>query len=308
MFETPSMKLLNTPSISRNSQEYNLALQFSIHDEDFYHFMRGVDDYNIEYINKKSEDWFNSNFSKQTISEFYTSCIANMIDKDIEIPYINMDVSKNCNIYQGKSKVPFNKLKKNMDISLVVELKGLKFLKKKLITNWSVLQVNIVDKVNLTNFLNNNSYHKDQVIDDEIVNELANVVNSHNKKNVNNKELSLTEKKIKKKKKQSTNISISSINYSGKNTNSNDDNSNYNYDNNKEVEIETDKDSNIEDFFTNKDIILENQAYNNTETNSNSLNNNDDLNVIKNGNNSDMLMKMKMKMKMMMLMLMMMMM
>ena len=178
IFETPVMSVFGAPIETSTDMELNL--QFSVNDEKFYNFIRAIDEYNIDYIHKHSEDWFETQFSRSIILEFYESCIHNWLDekKNIEIPFIKLIIPKDkLSKLIGDSKITdWNHIHKHIQLSCLIELKGLYFLKQRLIMDLNIQKINIQDngRVNLTKHLNKHkNAFRNNVIDDEMVNELA---------------------------------------------------------------------------------------------------------------------------------------
>lgn len=183
LFKIPKMRLFSDSiSLNRNNDSLELDLQFSVNDKNFYDFIVNIDSENIEIIYENSMEWFRNDFSRNVILDFYKSSIFNSDQGDIEIPYfkVGIDIDSDNNplcVINGVNKL--SEIRKDSEISGILQLKGLTFLKKHLITDWKLIEINVInDKINLTKFLINNQipqgndYNKN-VIDDEIVKQLA---------------------------------------------------------------------------------------------------------------------------------------
>lgn len=179
---TPLMKILETPEVVDNNLE--LKLQFSVNDKDFFDLISQLDLYNIEYIYQNSNKWFQNTFTRDIVNEFYESRIYNSIDdtNNMEIPYLFVKLpldEDSIIVDDDNNPFTFDKLKKNMQIKCVLDIKGLVFLKKRVIADINTQNINIQtrSRVNLTNYLmeNQNKVETKDVIDRAMVNELAKV-------------------------------------------------------------------------------------------------------------------------------------
>ena len=176
IFESPKMKVIELP----NKNNSNLSLQFNINDKEFYDFIQFIDFFNINYIYKNSKKWFDIEYKKDVIKDFYNFFILEYKTNENNIPFIRFNISENdlnnINIYDSnKKKLNWDNIDINNEISIILEYTGLIFSKKDLLPCWNILQIKKNNGlINLTDLLDINKVkNKEKVIDDEMINELS---------------------------------------------------------------------------------------------------------------------------------------
>lgn len=156
LFQTPI--LLNVSDTNIVDNECKLELSIYKEDLSFIHFLDNIDKFNIETIYKNSKEWFDEEFSISDIKSFYIKTIKeNKVSFNIPIN----NNTPNINIYNNKrQKIDFTQITNGLNIICILELKGLKFLKQKVVCDWDIIQIKAdinIKSLNLTKILLNKS-------------------------------------------------------------------------------------------------------------------------------------------------------
>ena len=156
LFQTPI--LLNVSDTNIVDNECKLELSIYKDDLSFIHFLDNIDKFNIETIYKNSKEWFDEEFSISDIKSFYIKTIKeNKVSFNIPIN----NNTPNINIYNNKrQKIDFTQITNGLNIICILELKGLKFLKQKVVCDWDIIQIKAdinIKSLNLTKILLNKS-------------------------------------------------------------------------------------------------------------------------------------------------------
>lgn len=137
--KTPLFKY--TDEIIKTESKTFLNLEFDEYNIDFYNFLCNLDEFMIKKINENSLEWFGKVFPVDVIEEFFTSIL-----KHKHVPKIKINVPSNNKNTESYTITDTNNnkietFKNNEKISVILKFIGLKFLKQKVISEWSVQQI-----------------------------------------------------------------------------------------------------------------------------------------------------------------------
>ena len=163
LFTTPKM---NCGSIIHNKDYTILELEFNKNQWNFYTFFHNLDEKNIISINNNSEEWFKQKFPIDVLDDFYQSNIR--IKKNSDAPILRIKIKnkniKNLNTNLGE-KIIISDLKENCNIIINFKLKGLVFLKQRVLCEWEITDLIAYDlnicKESFKNIFKDNNFSDD---------------------------------------------------------------------------------------------------------------------------------------------------
>lgn len=146
-------KLLNNNGMIKNDNRAYIDLEFG-ENNDFYDFMCNLDESCINAIHINSENWFNKEFPKDIIEEFYLGPLKHKAKPKLKMKIPLSKQSIDCLVYDNVGNCTQD-IGVNNSIICVLQFIGLKFLKQQVIAEWRPIQIktsNII-QVQTKNFL-----------------------------------------------------------------------------------------------------------------------------------------------------------
>lgn len=161
-------KLINSNGIVKNENRAYVELEFG-DNQDFYNFMCNLDETCISSIHEKSEDWFNKQFPKDIVEEFYLGPLKHKGEPKIKLKVPLSKSSIDCLIYDNVGNCTQD-LGVNNSIICVLHFIGLKFLKQQVIAEWVPIQIKTSDILNVkpSNYLIEDNLDEDEELSDTL--------------------------------------------------------------------------------------------------------------------------------------------
>ena len=138
---------LRTPEgiITIDKKEY-LTLEIDKYNWDIFEFLSNVDEYCIKYVSDKSNEWFDSEYSVQSIENSYKNTVKLTSTKKLPVIRLRIPPGERDNIYffdERKNRISIDNVIKDTNIVVLIELEGLRFLRTQVIPVWNLLQCKI---------------------------------------------------------------------------------------------------------------------------------------------------------------------
>ena len=161
-------KLINSNGLVKNENRAYVELEFG-DNQDFYNFMCNLDETCISSIHEKSEDWFNKQFPKDIVEEFYLGPLKHKGEPKIKLKIPLSKSSIDCLIYDNVGNCTQD-LGVNNSIICVLHFIGLKFLKQQVIAEWVPIQIKTSDILNVkpSNYLIEDNLDEDEELSDTL--------------------------------------------------------------------------------------------------------------------------------------------
>ena len=93
-------KMINNNGLVKNDNRAYIELEFG-EDKDLYDFMCSLDERCINVIHEKSEDWFNKQFPKDVVEEFYLGPLKHKGEPKLKLKVPLSKSSIDCFIYDN---------------------------------------------------------------------------------------------------------------------------------------------------------------------------------------------------------------
>ena len=138
---------LRTPEgiITIDKKEY-LTLEIDKYNWSVFEFLSNVDEHCIKYLSDKSVEWFNSEYSVESIENSYRNSVKLTSTKKLQIIRLRIPPGERDNIYffdERKNRISIDNLVKDINVVVLIELEGLRILKTQVIPVWNLLQCKI---------------------------------------------------------------------------------------------------------------------------------------------------------------------
>lgn len=192
--QTPKMKSLSIGSDILDKKNTVIMTKLNNNDLSMYDCLLNIDQKNISETFKNSSEWFGKELTSEIIQEMYKSNIkAFSKDKDptlnFKLPIIKNNIE--CTIYdQQRNYLTIDAIQPDVDVILIIHIKGLKFLKQHYYCEYYISQIKVCnDNLNyhvLQNYMMEDK-EEDMIFENEIIDE--EVVLSNFQKQVHNKKL-----------------------------------------------------------------------------------------------------------------------
>ncbi len=204
--QTPKLKCKTNISEIKNKKNPYLDLEIPQGSFDMYDLFLNLDDKNIKTTVSNSNEWFKKDLSLEVIDDMYKR-ITKPFKKDnnpilrFKLPVIKNEIQ--CGVYnQQKVFIDLDEVKENMDVVLILHIRGLKILKQYFycdcyISQIKVFQENEFSKYNIISeysMIDDEKNDDDNIFDEEI---LDSFVSDEEKKQQKLKEKEEREKKEK---------------------------------------------------------------------------------------------------------------
>ena len=155
-------KMINKNGLVKNDNRAYIELEFG-EDKNLYDFMCSLDERCINVIHEKSEDWFNKQFPKDVVEEFYLGPLKHKGEPKLKLKVPLSKSSIDCLIYDNVGNCTQD-LGSDNTMICVLQFIGLKFLKQQVIAEWVPLQVKTSNIVNMQS----KNYLIEENLDDEV--------------------------------------------------------------------------------------------------------------------------------------------
>lgn len=161
-------KLINNNGLVKNENRAYVELEFG-DNQDFYNFMCNLDETCISSIHGKSEDWFNKQFPKDIVEEFYLGPLKHKGEPKFKLKVPLSKSSIDCLIYDNVGNCTQD-LGVNNSMICVLHFIGLKFLKQQVIAEWVPIQIKTSDILNVkpSNYLIEDNLDEDEELSDAL--------------------------------------------------------------------------------------------------------------------------------------------
>lgn len=174
------------------------SIKVSVEPDDFsfYDTLVKLDDHNLASTYKKSKDWFNKELPMDILETMYKR-LSKPFKKNT-IPEIELKLNSKCQVYDVSNQlIPLNNLSVNSIIICLVNIKGLKFLKRDYYCDLGVFQMKLINPVQ-KNITNKCLIEDDQIIDSKYDYEILDeeVIQLNLQKNIVIDKIKHLEKKI----------------------------------------------------------------------------------------------------------------
>jgi hypothetical protein len=139
IFETPSFSFSEIKLIKNKPY---IQINLSKETESFFDFITKMRTYNISYANSKSTEWFSKVMPIKYLEDYHTSMIENKESESIinlSLPCENDEINVNITDFDNE-QLDITKLS-NRKIKCGVKIDTIKFLRKELICNLTVLKI-----------------------------------------------------------------------------------------------------------------------------------------------------------------------
>ena len=205
------LKVLN--DLSDISNKTTPSIEFEILNMDLYDFLIEIDEYNINETFNNEQDWFidtdgnPKNIPKEMIDDMYKRLTKPLKLNQQPTIRFKLPVKSNtilCKCYGDNNDIiSIDSIKENTNVSCIINIRGLKFLKQHFICDCYISQIKINNYTNSTNYIipsdcllnNDSNYNSDEDIIDN--NELLQIEYKSKLKKIleelNNKENELEE-------------------------------------------------------------------------------------------------------------------
>lgn len=160
-------KMINKNGLVKNDNRAYIELEFG-EDKQLYDFMCRLDEKCINIIHEQSEDWFNKQFPKDVVEEFYLGPLKHKGEPKLKLKVPLSKSSIDCLVYDNVGNCTQD-LGSNNTMICVLQFIGLKFLKQQVIAEWVPLQVKTSNIVNMQS----KNYLIEENLDDENKEELS---------------------------------------------------------------------------------------------------------------------------------------
>lgn len=145
--QTPKLKCLISGAECINRKSPSLDLENINNDFKFYDFLLSIDENNVLSTFKESEKWFDKEIPKDTIDEMYKRLLkpvkkGNRPTYSFKVPTLKGQVQ--CPLYdQHKICQTIEKCDKDIEVELIIHIRGLKFLKQNFYCDSYISQIKI---------------------------------------------------------------------------------------------------------------------------------------------------------------------
>ena len=169
-----------------NSKYPSIEFEIPENKQNIYDFFVSLDDVNIKETILNSSQWFKQDIPKEVIDEMYKR-ISKPLKKNINAKLrFKLPVSKGniqCNVYNSnKELVKIEDIEKDTPCTIILHIRGLKFLKQHYICDCYISQIKLYETDNnihnhkecLIND-NYNNYDDNDIIDNEILTNIDNI-------------------------------------------------------------------------------------------------------------------------------------
>ncbi|ARF09442.1 hypothetical protein Indivirus_1_65 [Indivirus ILV1] len=120
-----------------------ISVEFLYSSNEFYNFIKSVDDYIKNKIIENSPNWFGNHFNGDKVNNLFRSSIY-LPEKLPGLPYMNFKVTDNCIVLdRDNRKCSIDELKVNMEIKLHYSIDGVEFYKNHCEVSFSVYEIDI---------------------------------------------------------------------------------------------------------------------------------------------------------------------
>lgn len=192
-------KLVNKNGMIKNDNRAYIDLEFT-ENNDFYDFMCNLDESCINAIHINSENWFNKEFPKDIIEEFYLGPLKHKAIPKLKLKIPLSKQSIDCLVYDNVGNCTQD-IGINNSVICVLQFIGLKFLKQQVIAEWRPIQIKTsnVIQVQTKNFLiEDNLEEENSDVDslennEEDLNQNNTVYSDEHENKIEDKELNLQE-------------------------------------------------------------------------------------------------------------------
>ena len=138
---------LRTPQgiITIDKKEY-LTLEIDKYNWDVFDFFSNMDEYCIKYISDESFRWFEIDYNVQSIESSYKNSVKLTSTKKLPIIRLRIPPGERTNIHffdENKNEINIDNIVNNINIVVLIELEGLRFLRSQVIPIWNLLQAKI---------------------------------------------------------------------------------------------------------------------------------------------------------------------
>ena len=148
-----------------------LTLEISKDKWNFFEFITSIDNYCIKYVYENSKNWFSGEYTYEMIEDSYKNLIK--ITNTNSPPSIRMKIlnnkEENAAIFNSKREVQnVGAILENMNVVVLVEFVGLKFLRTTVKPEWRIVQIKLFEHEysNINDYLINDEYLSDNIYED----------------------------------------------------------------------------------------------------------------------------------------------
>ena len=149
--QTPKLKCKTNISEIKDKKNPYLDLEIPQGSFDMYDLFLNLDDQNIKKTVSNSNEWFRKDLSLEVIDDMYKR-ITKPFKKDnnpilrFKLPVIKNEIQ--CGVYnQQKVFIDLDEVKENMDVVLILHIRGLKILKQYFYCDCYISQIKVFQEI-----------------------------------------------------------------------------------------------------------------------------------------------------------------
>lgn len=197
--QTSKMNCLNNLSDVLKKQPSILEIETMNHDFSFYDFLVNLDDKNIKDTYKNNKNWFDKDIPLEMIDDMYKR-LSKPIKKDSK-PSFNFKIpvlkeKPQCSIFDSnKICIDHQKIVSDIDVILIIHIRGLKFLKSTYYCDCYISQI----KAFVSKDKKYSIFNECMINDEEDLYEDESIIDEEFVKEIEEKEKKLKEEKLKEK-------------------------------------------------------------------------------------------------------------
>ncbi len=120
-----------------------LSVEFLYSSQEFYNFIKSVDDYLKNEIIDNGPKWFGDKFDSDKVNNLFRSSV-HLPEKLPGLPFMNFKLTSDCIIMdRDNRKCEFDDLKINMEVKLHYSIDGVEFYKNYCEVSYSIYEIDI---------------------------------------------------------------------------------------------------------------------------------------------------------------------
>lgn len=136
-------------------KKYSVDLSLNEGNKDFESFLQQFDNLNIEKGYEKSKEWFSKDLDKNIIDQLYKKQLRRSPNYNplMRAKIINNAIGPLCTVFDNnKNVISLDSVKKQSEVSAVIELTGIYFIAKEYGVTWKLLQLMVHPKLDMTSY------------------------------------------------------------------------------------------------------------------------------------------------------------
>lgn len=136
-------------------KKYSLDFSLTESNQDFISFVQKFDDMNVKKGYENSVEWFSKDLDEDIVDQLYKKQLRQTSNYPplMRAKIINNAVGPLCTVFdKNKNVIDLHSVRKQSEVSAVIELTGIYFVAKEFGVTWKLLQLMVYPKLDMTSY------------------------------------------------------------------------------------------------------------------------------------------------------------